>query len=114
MVFFFHCPIEDLSLLPGTDYPRPPSGWHRADIIAAVRKRGANLAELGRRIGLSRKSMSWALIRRHERANLAIAEFIGVPAHELWPSWFLPTSSPSAPEPSAGRRKESPPSKKAA
>ncbi len=90
------------------------SGWHRADIIAAVRKRGASLSEIGRRVGLSRKSMSWALIRRHERANLAIAEFIGVPAHDLWPHWFLPTTAPSAPEPTSARGRPSPPSKKAA
>jgi Ner family transcriptional regulator len=81
-------------------------GWHRADIIAAVRKRGSTLAGVGRTIGLSRKSMSWALIRRHERANLAIAAFLGLPAHELWPSWYPPISS-SAPKSSASARKES-------
>jgi Ner family transcriptional regulator len=90
------------------------SGWHRADIIAAVRKRGASLSEIGRRVGLSRKSMSWALIRRHERANLAIAEFLGVPPHDLWPQWFLPTIPTPAPEPTPARRRSSPPSKKAA
>jgi Ner family transcriptional regulator len=82
----------------------PPSscdGWHRADIIAAVRKRGSNLSRLGAEIGLSRKSMSWALGKRHPRANLAIAAFIGVDAHEIWPRFFPPTVAPSAPNPSA-------------
>ena len=32
--------------------------------------------------------MSWALIRPHLRANHAIAEFLGVSLHELWPQWF--------------------------
>lgn len=67
------------------------AGWHRADIIAAVRRKGSNLARLGEEIGLSRKSMSWALGKRHPRANLAIAAFIGVPPHEIWPLFYLPT-----------------------
>jgi lambda repressor-like predicted transcriptional regulator len=50
--------------------------------------------------------MSWALIRRHERANLAIAEFLDLPAHELWPTWYPPIS-PSAPKSNASARKES-------
>jgi lambda repressor-like predicted transcriptional regulator len=62
--------------------------WDRFDIIAAVRKSGTTLAGVGRAVGLSRKSMSWALIRPHTRANLAIAEAIGQPPHVLWPQWF--------------------------
>jgi len=68
-------------------------GWHRADIIAAVRRKGSNLSRLGEEIGLSRKSMSWALGKRHPRANLAIAAFIGVPPHEIWPLFYLPASA---------------------
>lgn len=71
-------------------------GWHRADIIAAVRKRGSNLSRLAEQIGLSRKSMSWALGKRHPRANLAIAAFIGVDAHEIWPRFFAPTPASEA------------------
>ncbi len=68
----------------------PLQGWHRADIIAAVRKKGSSLARLGRSIGLSRPSMSWALIKPHPRANAAIAELIETPMHKLWPQWFRP------------------------
>lgn len=64
------------------------SGWHRADIMAAVRKRGSNLAEIARADGLKRQSMYWAFIRPHLRANRAIAEFLGMPLNELWPQWF--------------------------
>ena len=97
-----------------SDFDEKISGWHRADIIAAVRKRGASLSAIGRSVGLSRKSMSWALIRRHERANRAIADFLGVPAHDLWPEWFLPKSPSPAPEPTPARRRSSPPSRRAA
>ena len=63
-------------------------GWHRADVVAAVRKRGSSLAEIARSIGLKRQSMYWALISPHVRANRAIADFLGVPLNELWPQWF--------------------------
>jgi Ner family transcriptional regulator len=90
------------------------NGWHRADIIAAVRRKGSNLSRLAEEIGLSRKSMSWALGKRHPRANLAIAAFIGVDPHEIWPRFFLPTAAPSTPEPRTNHRVESRSSKKAA
>jgi len=63
-------------------------GWHRADIMAAVRKGGSSLAGIGREAGLARATMVWALVRPHERANRAIAEFLDVPLHDLWPQWF--------------------------
>jgi len=66
----------------------PQAGWHRTDIMAAVRKHGSSLAGIGRDAGLARATMVWALIRPHARANRAIAEFLGVPLHILWPQWF--------------------------
>lgn len=65
-----------------------PEGWNRFDIIAAVRKNGGTLASIARSVELSPKSVGWALIRPHLRANKAIADFLGVPLHELWPQWF--------------------------
>lgn len=63
-------------------------GWNRFDIIAAVRKKGGTLASIARGVGLSPKSVGWALVRPHARANTAVSEFIGVPLHVLWPQWF--------------------------
>ena len=67
---------------------RQMEGWNRFDIIAAVRKKGGTLASIARSVGLSPKSIGWALLRPHPRANAAVAEFLGVPLHELWPQWF--------------------------
>jgi Ner family transcriptional regulator len=86
-------------------HPESPS-WHRQDIIAALKKQGTCLAEVGRSVGFSRATMSWALMKPHMRANLAIAEALGVSMHELWPTWYPPIS-PSAPKSSASARKES-------
>lgn len=64
-------------------------GWHRADILAAVKKRGSNLAEIARGVGLARHTLYWAMSTSPRlRANKAIADFLGVPLHELWPQWF--------------------------
>jgi len=63
-------------------------GWHRADVMAAVRKAGSSLAEIGRGVGLKRQTMYWAFIHPHVRANRAIAAFLDVPLVELWPQWF--------------------------
>jgi Ner family transcriptional regulator len=64
-------------------------GWHRADILAAVRKRGSSLAEIARAVGLARQTMYWAMSASPRlRANKAIADFLGVSLHELWPQWF--------------------------
>jgi Ner family transcriptional regulator len=64
-------------------------GWHRADILAAVRKRGSTLADIARSVGLARQTMYWAMSTAPRlRANKAIADFLGVSLHELWPHWF--------------------------
>ncbi len=62
--------------------------WHRADVIAAVRKGGTTLAGLARLNGLSRQSLSWALIKPHTRANVAIADHLGKHVSTIWPEWF--------------------------
>ncbi len=88
--------------------------WHRQDIIAALKKKGTSLAEVGRGLGFSRATMSWALMKRHPRANAAVAATLGVSMHELWPGWYAPTVTPPAPKPSAKAAKESRTSKRAA
>lgn len=75
--------------------------------------KGTSLAGLARKNGLSRNTMYWALVKPHERANAIIARFLGVQMHELWPSWYAPTTSPSAPKSSSKARGESRHSEKA-
>lgn len=90
------------------DFPtinRRRKGWHKADIIAAVHKRGGSLRRLSVSAGFAQSTLRAALQKPHPRANAAIAEFIDKPLHELWPQWFdasgkrLPRSSKSKPAP---------------
>jgi Ner family transcriptional regulator len=72
------------------DFADTHRDWHRADIIAEVRKRGSNLRRLAFQHGYASSSLSASLIRRSPPANLVIARFLGVSRHELWPNWYGP------------------------
>jgi Ner family transcriptional regulator len=64
------------------------AGWHPADIVAAVRKRGSNLRRLSIANGKAESTLRTALLKPRTPSNRIIAAFIGVPMHELWPRWF--------------------------
>ena len=64
------------------------AGWHRADIVAAVRKSGSSLVRIAAELGLTSSAASRALIKPHSRVNRAIAEVVGASPHEIWPQWF--------------------------
>lgn len=65
-------------------------GWHPEDIKAEIRKRGVTLTQLALNHDLPDHACRAALYRPHYLAELVIAEFLGVPARQLWPSRFNP------------------------
>lgn len=67
---------------------KPNIGWHRADIIAAIHKKNSTLLALGKANGLGSSTCRASLMKPSPRANRIIADFIGVPVHQLWPLWF--------------------------
>jgi Ner family transcriptional regulator len=83
----------------------PNAGWHHADIVAAVKKKGSNLSRLSLANGLADSTLRAALQQPRTRSNRIIATFIGVPMHELWPDWFDADGNlkPSRPKASTGR-----------
>lgn len=70
--------------------------WHRADIIAAVRKTKTNLQALSRRYGLSRTTLSNALYSPCPRYERLIAEHIGVTPQTIWPSRYHLDGTPKS------------------
>jgi Ner family transcriptional regulator len=64
------------------------NGWHRADIIAAIHKRGSSLAQLGRENGLGDSTLRASLHTPRTPSNRIIAAFLGASLHDLWPAWF--------------------------
>lgn len=72
-------------------------GWHRADIRAAVMKKGKTLTQLSLDNDLPEWACRNALCFRHAPGEMAIAAFIGVPLWELWPGrWRAPKTKGGA------------------
>lgn len=71
----------------------PKNNAHRADIVAALHKRGTSLSQLGRDNGLHDSALRKALDWPRTPSNKIIADFLGRELHELWPAWFAPDGS---------------------
>lgn len=72
-------------------------GWHREDIKAAVRKKGRSLTQLAQDAGLYASACRLAMTQPQFEGEQAIARFIGVPAHKLWPERYDPDGTPKHP-----------------
>ncbi len=70
--------------------------WHRADIIAAVRKTKTNLQQLSRRFGLGRTTLSNALYSPCPKYERLIAEQIGTVPQVIWPSRYNADGTPKS------------------
>jgi len=64
-------------------------GWHNADIIAGLRKKGTNMAALSRANGLSSSTLANALTRPWPKGEYLIAEALGVHPAEIWPGRYI-------------------------
>ena len=62
--------------------------WHRADIIAALKKKGTSLAALSRSAGLNQRTLNNVLERKYPKAEELIANAIGVKPADIWPSRY--------------------------
>lgn len=65
-----------------------PQRYHKEDIKAAVRKKGSTLQALSIQHGLQEKTVAGSLRVPMPRANRAIADFLGISLHQLWPAWY--------------------------
>lgn len=71
------------------DTKKTAEDWHRADIIAALHKKGWSLRQLSSQHGYSQGStLKNALDRPWLKGERIIADAIGVPAEEIWAERF--------------------------
>lgn len=65
------------------------------DVIAAIRNKGITSTALSKQLSPSgdTSAVGKALRRPWPRMNKAIAEFLGVSLHHLWPEWYAPDGS---------------------
>nr|WP_238697680.1 helix-turn-helix domain-containing protein [Pantoea agglomerans] len=66
----------------------PLSDWHRADILAAVKKKGGTIVQLSTEAGLAPGTLSNVFIAPWPRGERIIARFIGIPACQIWPERY--------------------------
>lgn len=70
--------------------------WHPADIKAALAKKGYTLKAFAAKHNYERSGISRALIYPWPNIEALVAEAIGVPAPEIWPSRYDDTGKPIA------------------
>jgi Ner family transcriptional regulator len=64
------------------------SDWHRADIVAALKKRGLSVRQLSRDAGLGENTLANALRTPWPKGERIIAEAIGMRPDQVWPSRY--------------------------
>ncbi|EKO3777767.1 helix-turn-helix domain-containing protein [Vibrio metschnikovii] len=62
--------------------------WHRADVKAALEKKGMTLTSLALARGLRPGTLSNVFRVNYPKAQRIIAEAIGVPPETIWPSRY--------------------------
>lgn len=62
--------------------------WHKADIIAAMRKHGTTLAALSREAGLCSGTLANAMDRPWPKGEFLIADKLNIHPAEIWPSRY--------------------------
>ena len=66
-----------------------PQDWHRADIVAALRKKGWSLRRLSAHFGyLSPGTLTHALDRPWPKGEFLIAQTLGIEPQTIWPSRY--------------------------
>lgn len=70
--------------------------WHRADIVAALRKAGWSLRRLSAHHGYASPStLTHALDRHWPKGEQLIADAIGVAPETIWPTRYKGSTSPA-------------------
>lgn len=67
--------------------------WHPADIVAALHKRGLTLRKVAEQYDVTPPAVIKALRERNLPSERRIAEAIGIPAQQIWPSRYNPDGS---------------------
>ena len=70
------------------------SDWHKFDIIISLWRRGTSLQRLSRQNHYHRNTLCNVLRHPWPKAERIIAEALGVPPEQIWPSRYHPDGSP--------------------
>lgn len=62
--------------------------WHRADVVAALKKAGWSVRALSMAHGLSPNTLKGALTSPYPKAEKIIADALGLAPEEIWPQRY--------------------------
>lgn len=66
-----------------------PHDWHRQDVMAAIRKKGTTLAELGRHHGYDSPAALYNVFKMpYPKVERIIATFLELEPQQIWPSRY--------------------------
>ncbi len=78
--------------------PKKPASkdWHKADIIAALWKRGTSLQRISRGLSYHPNALGNALHRPWPKAERFIADALGIKPQRIWPSRYHSDGTPKS------------------
>ncbi|MBV1702588.1 MAG: helix-turn-helix domain-containing protein [Hyphomicrobiales bacterium] len=68
--------------------------WHPADIMSAIKKKGATLSSLAIAAGVQKQVVSTAMYRPYARGERIIADFLGIHPSVIWPDRYSLAGTP--------------------
>ncbi|MGU5685245.1 helix-turn-helix domain-containing protein [Aeromonas allosaccharophila] len=66
------------------------SDWHRADVVAALKKAGISVSQLSRDAGLSSSTLQNTFRAPWPKGERIIAGALGLEPEDIWPSRYQP------------------------
>jgi len=76
---------------------KPRTGWHRADIKAALEKTGWSMSALSRAHGYNRGVVTQALSNSYPAVERIIADALGIEPWVIWPDRYNDYGQPVQP-----------------
>lgn len=78
--------------------PKKPASqdWHRADIVAAFKRKGTSLTREARKLGMNDSYLMGALNKPYPKAERLIAKLLGVTPQTIWPSRYHADGEPKS------------------
>lgn len=80
-----------------------PKDWTRHDVLYAVRRTGTCLQQLSLKLGFNRATLANALYAPYPKYERIIAEHLGKPVQEVWPTRYHEDGTPKSGRGERGR-----------
>ncbi|MCP2041439.1 Ner family transcriptional regulator [Neisseria sp. HSC-16F19] len=74
--------------ITATVQPVVPEDWHRADIIAALKKAGWSVRSLAAEVKVHPTTLYGALVRPYPKSERVIAQALGLKPEDIWPQRY--------------------------